>query len=136
MMNEKLYRPRQEEEDPFLPAEEEDLPGSAEEQDLFFPTEEEDLPSSAQEESAPLPVSRPPKSKDRLSHPPRAKGRRSRWKLVGVAVAGLLVLAVVLGILTQASGSGAVQTTGSRQPASTPKPASTPLSHLASPTPK
>ncbi len=72
----------------------------------------------------------------------RPKGRRIHRKLLRIVLGGIVTISVVLGLLNQSPGSGAVDTTGTDLhqttpiPASTPLPTSRPTSKRASPTPK
>ena len=99
---------------------------SDEYEELPIVVEREEYPLPDEPEGPPIPVVKRP----------RGKGRINRWKLLGGVLAGLVAIAVVLGMLNQSAGSGAVDTTGVSTHQSKPLPTSTPLSKRATPVPK
>ncbi len=121
-MNDDLHRLIEHKEPP-LSDEYEELPMVMESEELPIVVESEEPLLPDEYEEPPIPVVKRPKS----------KGRMSRWKLLGVVLAGLVAIAVVLGILNQSAGSGAVNTTGvstNQAATTTPQPTSAPATPI------
>ena len=121
-MNDDLHR-LIEHEEPSLSDEYEELPMVMESEELPIVVEREEYPFPDEPEEPPIPVVKRPKS----------KGRMNRWKLLGVVLAILVAIVVVLGMLNQSAGSGAVNTTGAstnQAATTTPQPTSAPATPI------
>ena len=129
-MNDNLHIPIEDEVLLPVPGDEEPLTPGRNEALLPLLEDEEPLAPGRNEVLPPVPGDEEPSQS--VVRPPRTRTRMKRWRLLLIALVGIVVISVVLGMFNRSGGSGAVNTTGQ----SKALPPSTPVSKRATPTPK